>query len=178
MTSRVAVARAQAALSLVAPGVAGNSAASSAARHAAAQQLLQSGNADQALATYRALVEADPQDRESRMGVAAALAALQRSDESLMEYEQISADWPDFPFAYIRQGMLLEERGDLANAITAYQSAVRIAPDNADAHFTLAYAYHRTGQRDQAIAEFEAGLQLDPARDGARQTLESLQAEE
>ena len=141
---------------------------------AAAQQSLQSGNADQALAIYRALVEADPQDRESRMGVAAALAALQRKEEALAEYEQISADWPDFPFAYIRQGILLEEQGDLAGAITAYQAAVRIAPDNADAHFTLAYAYRRSGQLEQAVAAFEAGLALDPSRESARQALDEL----
>ena len=35
----------------------------------------------------------------------------------------------------------------------------------------------RDGQRDLAIAEFQAGLILDPARDSARQALEGLQAE-
>ncbi|MEZ4771390.1 MAG: tetratricopeptide repeat protein [Caldilineales bacterium] len=118
----------------------------------------------------------DREDRESRMGVAAALAALQRDDEALAEFRQISADWPDFPFARIREGMLLEEVGDLAGALDAYRLAVAIAPDNADAHFTLAYAYRRDGQLDQAIAEFEAGLALDPART-ARQALEELQAQ-
>ncbi len=175
---RAAVARIQAASPPAASGAADDPAASSAALRAAAQQSLQSGNADQALATYRALVEADPQDRESRMGVAAALAALQRSDEALAEYQQISVDWPDFPFALIRQGMLLEEQGELAYAIEAYQSAVRIAPESADAHFTLAYAYRRAEQRDLAIAEFEAGLQLDPSRDSAREALEALQVQE
>ena len=111
------------------------------------------------------------------MGVATALAALQRNEEALAAFRQISADWSDFPYAHLREGTLLEETGDLAGAIVAYQAAVAIAPDNADAHLTLAYAYRRDGQRDLAITEFQAGLALDPARDSARQALEGLQAE-
>ena len=54
----------------------------------------------------------DGEDRASRMGAANALAALGRSDEALAAYEAISVDWPDFPFARIRQGALLEDLGD------------------------------------------------------------------
>lgn len=148
----------------------------SAAERAAAQELLQTGQPEQALAAYRTLAQADPQDRESRMGVAAALAALDRIDEALAEYQQISADWPDFPFGQLRRGALLEQRGDQAAALAAYQAATKAAPANADAHFALAYAYRRAGQVAAAIAEFEAGLTLDPGRQAARQALESLKA--
>ena len=88
----------------------------------------------------------------------------------------ISLDWPDFPFAYIRQGALLEEQGALEGALAAYREAVRVAPDNPDTHFTLAYALSRAGQRAEAIAAFEAGLALDPGRSAARQTLEEIMA--
>ncbi len=108
------------------------------------------------------------------MGVAAALAALERSDEALAEYQQISADWPDFPPARIRQGEILEQQGDMAAAIAVYEEAVAAAPDNADAHFALAYAYRRAGQIEQAIAAFEAGLALDPNRQAAQEALDAL----
>lgn len=140
----------------------------------AAQQLLQVGEASQALLAFQALVKADSTDRESRMGLAAALAALDRVDEALAEYEQISADWPDFPFAQVRRGELLEKRGDQPAALAAYQAAVKAAPGNADAHFSLAFAYRRAGQVDEAIAELEAGLALDPGRETARQALDEL----
>jgi len=54
---------------------------------------------------------------------------------------------------------------------------VQAAPDNADTHFTLAYALRRAGQTTEAIAAFEAGLQRDPTRDSARQALDELQAQ-
>ncbi len=141
-----------------------------------ADQTLQAGQPAEALAIYQQLVAVDGQDRASRMGVANALAALGRFDEAMAEFEAISAGWPDFPFAHIRQGALLEERGDLEGALSAYREAVRIAPDNANTHFTLAYALRRAGQRDEAIAAFEAGLELDPSRDSASQVLEALKS--
>ena len=78
-----------------------------------AETLLQAGQADQALALYQALVRADPQDRDSRMGVAASLAALGQVNEALAEYEQIGVEWPGFPFASVRRGELLEAQDDL-----------------------------------------------------------------
>ncbi|HSN75889.1 MAG TPA: tetratricopeptide repeat protein [Anaerolineae bacterium] len=139
-----------------------------------ADQAMQTGQPDQALDIYQQLAAVDDQDRASRMGAANALAALGRSDEALAALEAISVEWPDFPFARIRQGALLEDLGDWEGALAAYREAVRAAPDNADTHFTLAYALRRAGQRDEAIAAFEAGLELDPGRDSASQALEIL----
>ena len=147
---------------------------SSTARRAEAQGLLQSGNPEQALTIYRSLVESNSTDRESRMGVAAALAALERREESLAEYQQISADWPDFASARIRQGEILEQQGDIAAAIAIYEGAVAALPDSADAHFALGFAYRRSGQLEQAIASFEAGLALDPNRQAAQEALDAL----
>jgi tetratricopeptide (TPR) repeat protein len=112
------------------------------------------------------------------MGVANALAALGRVDQALAELGAISLDWPDFPFSLIRQGALLEEQGHVEGALAAYREAVRIAPDNPDTHFTLAYALQRAGQRAEAVAAFQAGLALDPGRSAARQTLEEIMAAE
>lgn len=143
---------------------------------ARADEALQAGRADEALAIYQQLAAVDSQDRASRMGVGNAFAALQRKDEALAEFRAISADWPDFPFARVRQGALLEDMGDVEGALAAYREAVRVAPDNADLHFTLAYALRRAGQRDQAIAAFEAGLALEPGRSAAQQALDELKA--
>ncbi|HRE35344.1 MAG TPA: tetratricopeptide repeat protein, partial [Sphingopyxis terrae] len=74
-------------------------------------------------------------------------------------------------------GALLEEQGDQAGALAAYREAVGVAPDNADAHFTLAFALSRAGQNAAAIEAFEAGLAIDPGRESARQALDALRQE-
>jgi len=149
-----------------------------AGERARADQALRAGKAAEALVIYQALAAVDGQDRASRMGVANALAALGRIDQALAELGAINLDWPDFPFSVIRQGALLEEQGHVEGALAAYREAMRIAPDNPDTHFTLAYALHRAGRRAEAIAAFEAGLALDPGRSAARQALEEIMAAE
>ena len=156
----------------VAPGVADGPTASGAAR--ARPPSSRSSPATRAGAgNHRALVKADPQDRESRMGVAAALAALQRNEKALTEYEQISADWPDFPFAYIRQGFCLRSGATWPTPSRPTSRPSRFARQRRrPLHAGLCLP--RTGQLEQAVADFEAGLALDPSRESARQALDEL----
>ena len=91
-------------------------------------------------------------------------------------YEQISADQPDYPFAYVRRGELLEQRGEIDAALDALRAAAAVAPENADVQFTLAYALQRAGLTDEAIAAFEAGLALDPNRQAAQEALDALRS--
>jgi Flp pilus assembly protein TadD/uncharacterized membrane protein len=142
-----------------------------------ANSLLESGQSQQALTLFQLLVQANSQDRGSRMGLAAALAAQERIDEAMTEYDRINTEWPDFPYAWVRQGELLEQEGDLTDAIARYRSAATVAPNNPDARLVLAYALSRSGQVKEAIAEFEAGLALDPTREAARQALDRLQSD-
>ena len=123
---------------------------------------------------FQVLVEADPTDTASRMGVAAALAASGRVDEALAAYDQISAEQPDFPFAHVKRGELLEQQDDVDGALAAFRTAVEVAPENADVKFTLAYALRRAGLNEEAIAAFEAGLALDPNRQAAQEALDAL----
>ncbi len=160
------------------PDYAGLSAQERTEARVQADRDLQFGKPAEALAVYQQLVAVDAQDRASRMGVANALAALGRTDEALAALAAISAEWPDFPFAAIRRGALLEEQGDQAGALAAYREAVAVAPDNADTHFTLAFALRRAGESAEAIDAFEAGLAIDPNRESARQALDALRAEQ
>jgi hypothetical protein len=48
--------------------------------------------------------------------------------------------------------------------------------DDPNLRFTLGHAYRKAGLTERAIAEFEAGLALDPDRQAARDTLEALKA--
>ena len=147
---------------------------SSADTRAEAETALRAGRAEDALAAFQVLADADPTDTASRMGAAEALAALGRVDEALAAYQQISADFPDFPFAHVKRGELLEQQQDVAAALDAFRAAVEVAPANADVQFTLAFALRRAGLVDEAITAFEAGLALDPNRQTALEALDAL----
>lgn len=141
---------------------------------AEAEALLDAGQVQEALARLQALAAATPDDRAVRMALARGLAADGQTEAALDEFERISRQWPDYPWALVRRGELQEQTGDRRAAIRDFRAAVDIDPDDADVRFALAYALARDGQRSAAIKEFEAGLELDPDRDGARAALERL----
>ncbi len=54
------------------------------------------------------------------------------------------------------------QTGDLQGAYLRSQDAVKLAPDDPEAHCTLADSALKLSKRDQAIAEFNTCLKLDP----------------
>jgi hypothetical protein len=66
------------------------------------------------------------------------------------------------------------QTGDLQGAYMRSQDAVKIMPDDPDAHCTLATAALRLNKRDEAISEFNACLKLDPAEKEAKNARKEL----
>jgi tetratricopeptide (TPR) repeat protein len=54
-------------------------------------------------------------------------------------------------------------------AIRSFSSAERRAPDNADIHNYLGYAYRNAGMLDPAFKHYQRALQLDPRHRGAHE---------
>jgi serine/threonine protein kinase len=55
------------------------------------------------------------------------------------------------------------ERGELAKAYVAAQALVKRRPDSAQAHFVMSYVYRYAGMLEQATAECNNAIGLDPA---------------
>jgi tetratricopeptide (TPR) repeat protein len=66
------------------------------------------------------------------------------------------------------------QTGDLQGAYLRSQDAVKTAPDDPDAHFALAEAALRLKKRDEAIAEYNACLKLDPVDKEAKEARKAL----
>jgi tetratricopeptide (TPR) repeat protein len=65
----------------------------------------------------------------------------------------------------------LHNAGDMIGAIDAYNAALAIIPDRADALSNLGAAYVRLGQYDDAIKQYELALKADPASAAIRLNL-------
>jgi tetratricopeptide (TPR) repeat protein len=139
-----------------------------------AEEFLRAGYAEEALEMFQELLLTQSEDRGTHMGLAAALAATGEIDEALETYASIEANWPDFPWVFIRRGELWEGIGNIAAALAEYQAALRVVPDDPDAYFVLGFAFDRLNMPQDAIVAFQAGLQLDPSREGPRQALKGL----
>jgi len=71
----------------------------------------------------------------------------------------IAAD-PKLPEAHLQLGNLNADQGKFSEAIPEYQRALELNSDLADAHYRLAQAYVRTGQKDKAQEQFQVYRQL------------------
>jgi tetratricopeptide (TPR) repeat protein len=73
--------------------------------------------------------------------------------ESLLD-KTIHLD-PKFDAGYLQLGILYSERGDSAKGIAAYQKAIEANPELEEAHYRLAQAYSRAGEKVKAQTELQ-----------------------
>ena len=72
----------------------------------------------------------------------------------------VEAD-PRYALAYFDLGNVLDETGRIDEAVTAYKTALRLAPTYADAHYNLALAYERLREPRQALPHWKTYVKLD-----------------
>lgn len=78
---------------------------------------------------------------------------------------------PKFGAAYLQLGIIYADRGDFPEALEAYQKAANADPELKEAHYHLARAYSRKGEKSKAETEFQLYRQLSKktAEDDERQ---------
>ena len=135
---------------------------------------LSSGNAafelnDYATAAqhYGALIEADPESREGRMGLAKTYMMERRLDEAVAELEQIDLTEIMDPIVFYNIGSLLFDQGQSAQAQTYYTLAVERDPDFSDAHMQLGLSMIQQGLMQECKPHFEKVIELDPESENA-----------
>ncbi|MFQ5578959.1 MAG: tetratricopeptide repeat protein, partial [Anaerolineae bacterium] len=97
-------------------------------------------------------------------------------EDSLFLYDEALRDAPPYLAGHIYtvKGNIYRASGQINAAINNYETAVKINPRNAGAHYGLALGYEKRGQRVQAIAEWEAFLRLSPTGERAQTAREHL----
>lgn len=81
---------------------------------------------------------------------------LELAYDSILKAIQIK---PGLAMAYNLEGSILEKQGQLDGAVTAYEQAVRIVPDDVTFNYNLAVAYFKTNAFDKAKEIF---LRISP----------------
>ena len=83
-----------------------------------------------------------------------------RNDETLMHHA-IDVTRNNY-LAHNILGNALMQKGQVDDAITHFQEAIRIAPIYTQAHYNLGVAYDKKDRLDDAIAQYQAAISLDP----------------
>jgi tetratricopeptide (TPR) repeat protein len=72
---------------------------------------------------------------------------------------------PTLGLGYLQLGILYSERKDFSRAVSSYQSAIKVNPRLEEAHYRLAQAYKRTGEKEKAEDELQVYNQISKSKD-------------
>jgi len=117
--------------------------------------------ANEVIERFRRFAELQPGNGRAQYYYAMSLWKGKRAQDPSLDLGQIgsllakaiAAD-PKLPEAHLQLGNLTADQGKFAEAIPKYQRALELDNDLADAHYRLAQAYVRTGQKDKAQEQF------------------------
>jgi tetratricopeptide (TPR) repeat protein len=96
-------------------------------------------------------------------------------------YRQATEADPGYVLGFFDLGNVLDELQRLDESIVAYRRAIALAPRYADAHYNLALAHERRGERRLALRHWQAYARLDnrgPWADHARGQIHKLLSRE
>ena len=129
--------------------------------------LRQQGDSADALTEFRATIKYRPTSAEAHLSLGQMLTQLGQKNEAEAAFaeaarlNQRKADAQASTFA-VAAGMAKIKDADLQGAIATLRDAIRLAPDNPQAHYQLALALQRSGARADAAAHFAEAQKLAP----------------
>lgn len=122
----------------------------------------------EAAESFRAALRQKPDDVPARLGLADALLASGKYDESRTIYRKLTNERPALAAAWFGLGRTCASDGDLARAIESYQKACELYPQYGAARYALALAYRRLGNTadaDRHLAAYEQDRNGVPPRE-------------
>ena len=116
------------------------------------------GQADAAIASYRAAIELKPDAIDPRVNLGNALKRSARLDEAEAEYRTALGHAPDQPALHNNLGVLYRAQGRLEDAVQAYRRALALRPAHRDACQNLGKLLIDLARPAEAVAVLEEGL--------------------
>lgn len=118
---------------------------------------------DAAISSFNKALRQNPADPAARFGLGWAYHRKGLLDEALKQYAIAGQSASSTAgFLYFNMGVILQQQGKLADAVSAYQSALAANPASAGALHNLGLVYLDTGQNELALQQFGRLIQLEP----------------
>ena len=133
-----------------------------------AQALMGKGQFEQALSRLDGHLRSAPQDAEARFTRGLVLVRLNRNDDAIRAFTDLTRDYPQLPEPYNNLAVIYAQQGDYDKARDALEAALATHPSYPVAHENLgdiyaalaAAAYNRAASLDQTNASVKAKLSL------------------
>ncbi len=127
-----------------------------------AAELGNQGQYDEAIAAWKELVAANPDDTRIHNNLGAALALKGRYVEAIPEYEKALELNPQYHAIHNNLGRAQLAAGRPDEAILSFQKGLQYYPESAELHDHLGLALASKGRIAEAEAEFVKALEINP----------------
>jgi tetratricopeptide (TPR) repeat protein len=138
-----------------------NPADSAALFRKAVEQHLQGRLAD-ALSSYDAVIQSNPNVAAAHCNRGIALQALSRLEDALRSYDRAIQLQPGYADAYYNKGTALKALNRLEEAIQCWGEAVKFNPTHFEAYSNRGTLLRDLGRREEALLSFERAISLKP----------------
>ncbi|MDB6127847.1 MAG: hypothetical protein JWM35_1743, partial [Verrucomicrobia bacterium] len=140
--------------------------------------LTQLGRPAEALPHCEAAVRLQPDRARNHSNLGATLLRLNRAPEAAQEFEaalKLSTNPREIAAVRRNLGSAYFHSGKIPAAIAEYEAVLKETPESAETHYSLGLALGLSQRYDEAIAQFQETLKLQPNHAAAREALDALQ---
>jgi tetratricopeptide (TPR) repeat protein len=127
----------------------------------AAVQAEEAGEKHRAISLYEEMLRLDPDYAPGYINLGTIHFHLRQFVRAEELYRQATEKDAGYVLAFFDLGNVLDELERPDESIAAYKRAVELAPRYADAHYNLALAFERKGERRAALRHWQAYVKLD-----------------
>ena len=136
-----------------------------------ANQLLQEGKLEDAIASYCRAIELNPANSWFHQQLGEALAKLGRWDEAVTAFRCAIEINPDFSWSYHHLGDALVQQQKWEEAADAFGKAIELNPEHFGTYVGLGNTLAKLGQLNEVIAAYRRASELNPDADGIHHAL-------
>jgi tetratricopeptide (TPR) repeat protein len=146
-----------------------------------AVQAEEQGRKQSAMELYAKILAVDPAYTAALINMGTLHYHQKHYARAELLYRRATESDPSYVLAFFDLGNVLDELERPEESIQAYRRAIFLAPGYGDAHYNLALAYERKGERRRALAHWQIYVRLDksgPWADHARGQIRKLLSRE
>ena len=147
----------------------------------AAVKAEEQGRKSVAIETYSLILAIEPAYTAALINLGTLYYHQKQYERAEDLYRQATVSDSSYVLAFFDLGNVLDELERPDESIAAYRRAITLAPGYADAHYNLALAYERKGERRRALVHWQTYIRLDksgPWADHARGQIRKLLSRE
>ena len=126
------------------------------------RSLMEMGKTDEAIQNLEKAISLEPDEPIGRINLALAYFSAGDYEKAMANVEKVEEVQAESNQASYLKGLILSRMERYIEAIEPLETAMAGAPENTEILFSLAIAYERTGQREQAVDLLQKILTIDP----------------